>query len=53
VTISFQPRALLVTLPLVLLLWAVIELRWALAMGMAVLVYGVLEFAGVLGSDHR
>jgi hypothetical protein len=48
--VSFHPRALLLTLPLVLLLWAATDLRWTIAVGLAGLVYDVLSFAGVFGA---
>jgi hypothetical protein len=51
---TFHPRALLlVSVPLVLLLWSATDVRWPMALGMAVVVYDVLSFAGVFGIERR
>jgi len=47
--VTFRPRALLLTIPLVLLLWTAADLRWGAGLGMAVVVFGVLGFGGALG----
>jgi hypothetical protein len=52
-SVTFHPRALLAALPLAALLWAAIDLRWAVALGAAVVVYDVLSFAGVSGAGRR
>ena len=46
--VTFHPRALLVAIPILLLLWWAVDLRSTIALVMAVLVYGVLSFAGAL-----
>jgi hypothetical protein len=51
--VTFNPRALLVTAPLILLLWSAIDLRWPVALGLAMVVYDVLSFGGVFGSSRR
>ena len=51
--VAFHPRALLVTVPLLLLLWSAVDLRWAIAVGMAGLVFDWLSFAGVLGPGRH
>lgn len=47
-TVTFNPRALLVAIPMVALLWWALDVRSTAAMVTAVVVYGVLTFAGVL-----
>jgi hypothetical protein len=48
--VAFHPRALALTLPLLLLLWSAVDLRWCIALGTAVVVYDLLSFAGVYGT---
>ena len=51
---TFYPGALLlVSVPLALLLWAATDLRWTMALGMAVVVYDVLSFGGVFAIGRR
>jgi hypothetical protein len=45
---TFNPRALLVAIPIVILLWWALDARSTVALAMAVVVYGVLSFAGAL-----
>jgi hypothetical protein len=47
---TFNPRALLVAIPMVMLLWWALDARSTVALAMAVIVYGVLSFAGALSS---
>ncbi|MBW8862511.1 MAG: hypothetical protein JF610_08485 [Acidobacteria bacterium] len=47
---TFNPRALLVAIPMVMLLWWALDARSTVALAMAVVVYGVLSFAGALSS---
>ena len=47
-TVTFNPRALLVAIPMALLMWWALDPRSTVALAMAVVVYGVLSFAGVL-----
>ncbi|HKB14031.1 MAG TPA: hypothetical protein VKD69_25375 [Vicinamibacterales bacterium] len=49
-TITVHPGALGVAVAMVAVLWAATDLHWAVASGVAVVVYGVLEFAGVFGA---
>ena len=51
--LTFQPRALLVAAPLVLMLWAATDLHWGIAFATAVVVYDVLSFAGACGACRR
>ncbi|HMF94660.1 MAG TPA: hypothetical protein VKE96_10210 [Vicinamibacterales bacterium] len=51
--ITFHPRALFVAAPLVFVLWAAADLRWSIAVAIAVVVYDALSFAGVLGARGR
>jgi hypothetical protein len=46
--VTFHPRALVVAIPILLLLWWAVDVRSTIALVMAVLVYGVLSFAGAL-----
>jgi hypothetical protein len=48
VTVTFNPRALLVAIPMALLMWWALDPRSTVALAMAVVVYGVLSFAGAL-----
>jgi hypothetical protein len=48
VTVTFNPRALLVAIPMLSLMWWALDARSTLALAMAVVVYGVLSFAGAL-----
>ena len=51
--LTFHPRALLVAVPLILMLWAAADLRWGIALAAAVVVYDVLSFAGAFGAGRR
>jgi hypothetical protein len=54
--VAFHPRALLITIPLLFLLWFATDLRWPIGIGMAGLVYDWLSFAGVVApaaADRR
>jgi hypothetical protein len=48
VTVTFNPRALVIAIPMVLLMWWALDARSTVALAMAVVVYGVLSFAGAL-----
>jgi len=48
VTVTFNPRALVIAIPMVLLMWWALDARSTIALAMAVVVYGVLSFAGAL-----
>jgi len=48
VTVRFNPRALVIAIPMVLLMWWALDARSTVALAMAVVVYGVLSFAGAL-----
>jgi len=48
VTVTFNPRALVIAIPMVLLMWWAVDARSTIALAMAVVVYGVLSFAGAL-----
>jgi hypothetical protein len=50
VTVTFNPRALLVAVPMGVLMWWALDPRSTIALAMAVVVYGVLSFAGVLSA---
>ena len=47
-TVTFNPRALLIAIPMVMLMWWALDARATVALAMAVVVYGVLSFAGAL-----
>ena len=47
-TVTFNPRALVIAIPMVLLMWWAVDARSTIALAMAVVVYGVLSFAGAL-----
>ena len=47
-TVTFNPRALVIAIPMVLLMWWALDARSTVALAMAVVVYGVLSFAGAL-----
>ena len=47
-TVSFNPRALLIAIPMVMLMWWALDARSTVALAMAVVVYGVLSVAGAL-----
>ncbi len=47
-TVSFNPRALLIAIPMVMLMWWAPDTRSTVALAMAVVVYGVLSVAGAL-----
>ena len=47
-TVRFNPRALFIAIPMVLLMWWALDARSTVALAMAVVVYGVLSFAGAL-----
>ena len=47
-TVTFNPRALVIAIPMVLLMWWALDARSTIALAMAVVVYGVLSFAGAL-----
>jgi hypothetical protein len=51
--VAFHPGALLVASPFVLVLWSATDLRSTMALGLAVVVYDVLSFAGVFGTSRR
>jgi hypothetical protein len=46
---TLHPRGLLVAASLLLLLWLAVDVRWALAVAAAIVVYDTLAFAGALG----
>jgi hypothetical protein len=48
VTVTFNPRALLVAIPMLMLMCWALDARSTVALAMAVVVYGVLSFAGAL-----
>ena len=48
-TVTFNPRALLIAIPMVALMWWTLSVRSTAAMVTAAVVYGVLTFAGALG----
>ena len=47
-TFTFNPRALFVAVPTLLLMWWALDARSTVALAMAVVLYGVLSFAGAL-----
>ena len=47
-TVTFNPRALIIAVPMVMLMWWALDTRSTVALAMAVVVYGVLSFAGAL-----
>jgi hypothetical protein len=48
VTVTFNPKALIIAIPMVMLMWWALDARSTIALAMAVVVYGVLSFAGAL-----
>jgi hypothetical protein len=48
VTVTFNPKALIIAIPMVMLMWWALDARSTVALAMAVVVYGVLSFAGAL-----
>ena len=47
-TVTFNPKALIIAIPMVMLMWWALDARSTIALAMAVVVYGVLSFAGAL-----
>jgi len=51
--VAFHPSTLLITASLLVVLWAAVDHRSAVATVAAVIVWGVLSFAGALGAGRR
>ncbi len=52
-SVTFHPRALVVTAGTSLLLWLATDMRWVMALGAATVLFDVLSFAGVFGTRRR
>ena len=47
-TVTFNPKALIIAIPMVMLMWWALDARSTVALAMAVVVYGALSFARAL-----